>query len=324
MGKRIKWNKDLFIEFCNLVHDDKYSYKNLEYVDMNSYAYITCPEHGDFKQNTGKHRWGRGCPKCANESRVAKSKWSFSEFVDRAREVHGDNYDYIEGTYRGYNKPVGVVCQVHGEFWPTVNNHLRGKICKACHLEGRTFSFASCAEDFQEKSERIHGDKYLYESVEYVNNKVPVSIWCKEHQESFSQRPDNHLMGREGCPHCLSGKNSGWVADIYRTNEESSLYLIKLEDKLTGEKFLKVGLSTNPRARWLQLQRTSPYHCTEIETFTGPAKGLLKCETNVIVDNRDHKHIPKTDFKGMTECFKMESLGDVQNSIQQHLPRRPK
>lgn len=54
--------------------------------------------------------------------------------------------------------------------------------------------------DFIAESEKIHGKKYLYNLVEYVNARTKVKIVCKEHGE-FEQLPHNHKRGN-GCPKC--------------------------------------------------------------------------------------------------------------------------
>ena len=55
-------------------------------------------------------------------------------------------------------------------------------------------------EKFIKKSIKIHGYKYSYTSVDYLNSKVKVDITCKEHG-LFSQTPNNHLKG-QNCPKC--------------------------------------------------------------------------------------------------------------------------
>ena len=58
----------------------------------------------------------------------------------------------------------------------------------------------STKEKFIEKSRKIHGERYDYSLVEYINNKTKVKIICKEHGV-FEQRPDNHIQGNN-CPIC--------------------------------------------------------------------------------------------------------------------------
>ncbi len=58
-------------------------------------------------------------------------------------------------------------------------------------------------ENFIEKAQKIHGNKYDYSKVDYIDNKTKVCIICPKHGE-FWQRPDNHLHGA-GCYKC--GRN---------------------------------------------------------------------------------------------------------------------
>lgn len=58
----------------------------------------------------------------------------------------------------------------------------------------------SKTEEFILKAKKIHGDKYDYSKVNYVNNTTKVCIICPEHGE-FWQTPSNHLCGK-GCIKC--------------------------------------------------------------------------------------------------------------------------
>jgi hypothetical protein len=52
----------------------------------------------------------------------------------------------------------------------------------------------------------IHGDKYDYSFVEYINAFTPVKIKCKKCQTIFEQKPSIHLSLRCGCPKCNLSK----------------------------------------------------------------------------------------------------------------------
>ena len=55
-------------------------------------------------------------------------------------------------------------------------------------------------EQFIEKATLIHGDKYNYSKVDYINTRTKVCIICKIHGE-FWQTPNMHLCGNS-CPKC--------------------------------------------------------------------------------------------------------------------------
>ena len=55
-------------------------------------------------------------------------------------------------------------------------------------------------EEFITKAKAVHGDRYDYSKVKYINNQTKVCIICKEHGE-FWQTPYTHLNGH-GCSKC--------------------------------------------------------------------------------------------------------------------------
>lgn len=63
----------------------------------------------------------------------------------------------------------------------------------------------------------VHGERYSYGRVEYVNNSTKVSIVCPVHG-AFQQTPGNHLAGK-GCRKCASQA----AANRYRKRPESFL-----------------------------------------------------------------------------------------------------
>jgi len=58
--------------------------------------------------------------------------------------------------------------------------------------------------DFVSKSKKIHGHKYNYDKVRYVDCNSEVTIKCPYHGE-FEQRPIQHLVGH-GCPICYESR----------------------------------------------------------------------------------------------------------------------
>ena len=58
---------DFILESC-LVHENKYDYSYVEYVNSKTKVKIICPIHGEFEQAPTHHTKGVGCPYC-NESK---------------------------------------------------------------------------------------------------------------------------------------------------------------------------------------------------------------------------------------------------------------
>lgn len=113
-----------FIAKANLVHNGKYSYDKTVYKNNKTKVLITCPIHGDFYQNPKSHLQGRGCPKCGFILTKNKKTMTRDEFIERARKVHGDKYDYSKVEYKGMLEKVCIICPEHGEFWQTPSNHI--------------------------------------------------------------------------------------------------------------------------------------------------------------------------------------------------------
>ena len=211
-----------FINDSRKIHGNKYDYSKAEYINARTKVCIICPEHGEFWQKPSAHVRGVGCPKCKNEKISSSLKMTTSEFVEKAKQVHGNRYDYSKVRYERTDKKVCIICPEHGEFWQTPNHHLKGQGCPKCVI-GQPNPNRLTAEEFINKAIQVHGNKYDYSKVNYVGNKTKVCIICPEHGE-FWQTPNAHLS-KQGCPKC--------VGHYSPTNEE----FIERARKVHGDKY---------------------------------------------------------------------------------------
>jgi len=60
-------------------------------------------------------------------------------------------------------------------------------------------------EEFILDAIKIHGDRYDYSLVSYINNYVKIKIKCIKHGY-FQQTPKNHLNKKQGCPDCSGNR----------------------------------------------------------------------------------------------------------------------
>ena len=127
-------------------------------------------------------------------------KLTINEFIEKAKKIHGDKYDYSKVIYINNRTKVCIICPIHGEFWQTPSDHLLGKGCKKCGMQTRGEKHRSNTYKFTKNAKRIHGNKYDYSKVKYINNRIEVCIICPIHGE-FWQKPNYHLSGN-GCPLC--------------------------------------------------------------------------------------------------------------------------
>ena len=84
------------------------------------------------------------------------------------------------------------------------------------------------SNEFIEKSKQVHGNKYDYSKVDYINTHTKVCIICPEHGE-FWITPNNHLR-------CHGCKSCGYIKNAI--NQTLSLeQFIKKAKKIHGNKY---------------------------------------------------------------------------------------
>ena len=186
-----KRNLEEFIRKSKERFGNRYDYSKVEYKGVWTPVCIICPEHGEFWQTPNGHIEGLGCPKCAGHICDTES------FIEKSKKIHNNKYDYSKVNYINAKTPVCIICPEHGEFWQLPNPHSTGVGCPKCR--GRNKS----SEDFIAEAIEVHGDKYDYSKVNYIDARTKVCIICPEHGE-FWQTPRSHLSG-SGCPICNHG-----------------------------------------------------------------------------------------------------------------------
>jgi very-short-patch-repair endonuclease len=182
-----------FIEDARKVHGDTYSYSKVDYKTAMENVIITCLIHGDFEQTPNGHLSGHGCRFCAG-----CYKSNTEEFIEKARNVHGDTYNYSKVDYKTSIIDIIIICPIHGEFEQMPNRHLCGAGCHACGYKMTIFS----TEDFIQKAKEVHGDTYNYSKSIYVKMLGKITIICRIHGD-FEQTASNHITHRQGCPICI-------------------------------------------------------------------------------------------------------------------------
>lgn len=131
-------------------------------------------------------------------------KLTNQEFIESCRLQHGDKYDYSLINYTNSKESVEVICHIHGKFNIVAWNFKKGFGCRDCSIDKIKESQKS--RNYIDSFKRIHGHKYNYDLVEYINNKTKVKIVCEKHG-IFEQRPDCHISG-DGCPDCGGNKKT--------------------------------------------------------------------------------------------------------------------
>ena len=134
---------------------------------------------------------------------IAIQKNEKNAFIKKAKEIHGDKYDYSKVEYKTNKIPVTIIChekdefgEEHGEFLQAPGDHLKGYGCSKCSSK-----YKPTTEEWIKKAKKIHSE-FDYSKVVYKDNKTPVTIICKKHNEKFTVIPNNFINDIYSCPKC--------------------------------------------------------------------------------------------------------------------------
>lgn len=152
-----------FIEKSKLIHGDKFDYSKVEYSVNSEKVLIICPEHGLFKQSAASHLSGSGCLKCSILNRRKTRK----EFIEEAKKVHGDRYEYSKVRFTHTKLKVIVTCKIHGDFLVKPNAHLTSASgCSRCKESKGETAVGIILEDLGVKflkEYKVEGFLYRYD-----------------------------------------------------------------------------------------------------------------------------------------------------------------
>ena len=219
---RVLYTTESFIKKAKEKWGDKFDYSEFEYKGNKIKSCIKTKDGKRFWQTPNNHLAGCDC---------SLRKVDTKEFINRAKTVHGNKYDYSKVHYKGMNKPISIICPIHGEFQQIPSNHLAGKGCMQCAIIATHSHQRLSMDEFLEKAHAIFGGKYDYSKVNYINNEKKICIICPEHGE-FWQSPSSHLQSH-GCPICGKHYRKGEYAllDYLKEQFPSEVIVSSFRDK---------------------------------------------------------------------------------------------
>ena len=139
-------------------------------------------------------------------------KVTTDSFIENARKIHGLKYDYTKTNYINNNTKIKILCPIHGTFEQTPQCHLQNNGCTECGGSRRRTT-----DEFIIAAKKVHGDRYDYSKVYYVNNHTKVIIICKDHGE-FTQNMINHVNHKKNCPKCYGNAKLTLLEFVNRAN----------------------------------------------------------------------------------------------------------
>jgi hypothetical protein len=190
-----KTSKLDFISKAVKIHGNSYDYSNSIYINNKTKLDIICPKHGIFRQTPDNHiNKLNKCPKCFGRGKLSKE-----DFVKKCNDVHKKKYDYSKTNFTNVNSIVSIICPIHSEFKCKPSHHMSGIGCSKCSKKHKYSN-----KEFIDIANDIHGNKYEYSKINYINSKTKIIITCKNHGD-FIQTPTSHL-NKKGCPICVESK----------------------------------------------------------------------------------------------------------------------
>lgn len=218
-GQKYRLTREIFIERSEAKHGKgTYDYSKSDIIDSKTPTIIGCKIHGDFLQSPTVHMRGSGCPECSKK--VVRNQGTIKMFIKKAREVHGDRYDYSETVYTVAKAKVTIICREHGRFQQVAADHLAGSGCPSCNK----FRFKPL-DEFKVICDEKYEGQYDYSRTNFQKLTDMIEIVCKvQDHGSFWVRATDHISVRgTGCPKCAWKGNdqesferiSGEVHDYY-------------------------------------------------------------------------------------------------------------
>ncbi len=151
-----------FIAKAKLIHENKYDYSKVEYVNTATKVCIVCPEHGEFWQTPNNHLFGAGCPTCPESSMEGEIRQLLlKENIIFEQEKSFDWLVFKRKMFLDFFLPdygLAIECQGGQHFFPT---NLFG---------GEEFYRMTVERDLEKR--RLcekHGIKILYFSNAHIN-----------------------------------------------------------------------------------------------------------------------------------------------------------
>lgn len=220
------------------------------------------------------------------------------EFIKRAKDVHGDKYDYSKVIYVQTKDYVTLICKIHGDFLTRAVNHIAGNGCLKCaKLSPRPLGRLT-QKEFIDKAFKLHGTKYDYSKAEYITAKIKVKIICPIHGE-FLQLPSKHLRGH-GCYPCAYALIGTYTA---LTTKEFIDKAVKIHGNQYDLSFVEYGKNTHQKVKVI-CRKHGPYKISPASFLKGT--GCPNCRNsrgeNKIREYLKHRKIRFIQQKKFKTC----------------------
>lgn len=128
-GTAKSYNIRSFENFKSKLDSDKWEL--IEFID-HEHITVACKKCGWIRTTNANNILRYGCRKCAAIEATKDQRLTTEIFIERARKIHGNKYDYSKVNYINYHTPVEIICPQHRSFWQRPSKHLSGQNCPLC------------------------------------------------------------------------------------------------------------------------------------------------------------------------------------------------
>ena len=149
------YSQEEIIDKIRSLFGERYSFEKVIYKAMKVPIILVCHEkdengveHGEFSMRPvnifSSHQ---ECPKCSKENRIRLQRKPLEKFIEEANKVHESLYEYHKVDYVNGKTKVRIVCPIHGDFWQSPTNHLKGNGCPYCSGNAKKWNKETCEQE---------------------------------------------------------------------------------------------------------------------------------------------------------------------------------
>jgi len=240
------------------------------------------------------------------------SRKSVEQYLEKIYEKYGNKFTFDFSNWSGITgNKIKVFCPIHGEFEQSPRNLILRQCktgCKKCGLESKNKSKTKDFQNFLEKANIIHNNKYEYICEDYKNRKSKIRIICSEHGE-FVKSAQKHLAG-QGCFKCrikdLIKKNiliGGYCESLFQNKPKLKYKLVNLYYlSINNGRLYKIGIASSLKKRIAGIKSKSNGFIKSIDILWSVEDTLYNCfkkEQEILEKYKDKR----TFFRWSTELF---------------------
>ena len=301
--KRVKRTTENFIKnSIDIFGEGTYNYDQTIFVNSKEKVKIYCNAHKEyFFVTPNKHLNSKqGCQLCSYEKYRSKAKTKdTSYFVDKAKEIHGNIYDYSNTIYTVARNKLSILCNCCGNIFEQVaSTHLSGAGCPKCSHDRGMDKQRHSTKTFIDASKVIHGNLYSFEKTSYgKNNMDKVVVTCTICNTDALVIPSNFLLGAK--PSCSCDKHYG-----FQESKPGILYYLSINN---GEAY-KIGI-TNKSVKDRYTNSDLNKIITIKEWYFESGYDARAFETGILNKHKEHKYTgPSLLSSGNSELFNVNIL----------------